>query len=379
VALLGFTTEHTEALDLEQPPYQFVRAYSDSFVYASSTSYAARVRPGVGHIEYCYPEYDTATGQYLADIIRHFPADIVVRAYASILHIVQLPFLLRQSPLPDVAPTVYRIRRLVLGLGNGSGLVLVAAAIALMMAANSRIGLFLLFFVLYFGGYPAIQFMNRHYFHLEFITWWAAGFLVHLAVTRLPTRTMDGALVPSLAASRRGAILLAGCGGALILTLWAARAYQQASVRRLFGGYLAADKVPLPLPLTEPPDTLEPIPRASAAATDPETADFLEVDVNRWRCGDNPTITFRYQATRAEFSPTFTVPRSDRRAPTRILSPIYNGFRGIELSDTRPGCVDGAYRVGHQGQFLLMPEVVLTPGWQQVPLYQRLRGWGWPN
>jgi hypothetical protein len=54
--------------------------------------------------------------------------------------------------------------------------------------------------------------------------------------------------------------------------------------------------------------------------------------------------------------------------------PVYEDFQGIELPETRPGCVEGIYRVRDTRSLPLMLEVVLAPGWQRSPLYQRLDG-----
>ena len=52
--------------------------------------------------------------------------------------------------------------------------------------------------------------------------------------------------------------------------------------------------------------------------------------------------------------------------------PIYDGFGRIEFSDAPEGCVEGVYRVRNPAQFGMLLEVMLSPGWRQQPLYQRL-------
>src|SRR6185436_16302895 len=99
--------------------------------------------------------------------------------------------------------------------------------------------------------------------------------------------------------------------------------------------------------------------------SDPETADFLEVDLNRWRCGDRPVVTFRYgadYATRKAFSRSFVLDRDDSPTVTRIFMPVYDLFQGIDFSDARPGCIDGIYRLHDMNEPMLL-EVVLSPGW----------------
>src|SRR5436309_559204 len=93
--------------------------------------------------------------------------------------------------------------------GYGIGLAAVAAAVAVAMAADLRIGFFLVFFLLYFGGLPGTQFDPRHFFHLEFIAWWAIGFLLTAAIAR------RGAAV----SWRRAAVALSACLAALVLAL----------------------------------------------------------------------------------------------------------------------------------------------------------------
>jgi hypothetical protein len=171
----------------------------------------------------------------------------------------------------------------------------------------------------------------------------------------------------------RTAMLLTGCLAVLVLALWAARAYQQAAAQSLLGSYLAAGREQLPLAQVLSPGS-EPAIRVSPH-TDPETADFIAVDLNGSRCGEHAAVAFRYdEKSRRAYSRVFVVPRDDgSRGLTHIFMPIYGGFERLEFSDTPPGCVDGVYRVREPGRFPLLLEVLLRPGWRRAPLYQRLR------
>ena len=369
--LLGFAQDFTRPLDLERPPYDLSRQYLDEFAYTSVTSYAGRAQPGIGHIEYCTPRYEAAVSLLLRDLVVHFPADVVVRAYASILRIVELPFtwwnpapaptggLDDQPPNPDA--------------GHGLGLVLVIVTVGLISASSARLGISLVLFILYFAGYPAIQFDARNYFHFEFITWWTGAFVLQFVVSDLWSIVRNGGMGPLGAPMRRAAAVIAVSFAAMLLLLWSARAYQGATVRSLMQAYLEAPRTEIPSR-----DALAagfvPVAR-TVPATDPETADFLDVSLNTWRCSAESSVAFRYGvAARKDFSRVFAVPPStDVREATHILMPVYDGFDGIVVSDNRPGCLDGVYRVRTEGQPLLL-ETVLSPGWQRAPLYQRLRG-----
>src|ERR1051325_11674491 len=92
---------------------------------------------------------------------------------------VQLPLRWRKPPMPHVATDFYKVRSALTSHATDAGLFIVLAAVFLIAAYSLRLGLFVIGFLLYFGGYPAVQFGNRHFFHLEFITWWALGFLLH--------------------------------------------------------------------------------------------------------------------------------------------------------------------------------------------------------
>ena len=367
VVLLGFANQFSEPLGVEPAPYDVNREYLDEYAYTTVTSYAGRVQPGVGHIEFCEARYGVATRAYVMDVVTRFPADVIVRAYASILRIVELPFIGRGSDDENGQRPPRRA-------ADGTGLALVVAALALAMAANMRAGAFLLFFVLYFCGLPAVQYDARHFFHLEFVAWWAAGFLLQSAFTQLRLLMQQHGWRAAAAPVARTAAVLTGCLAVLVLALDAARAYQQAAAQSLLARYLASGREQLPLAQVLSPGSEVAI-RVSPHA-DPETADFIAVDLNGSRCGARTTVAFRYdQKSRRAYSRVFEVPRDEAsRGLTHIFMPIYDGFERLEFSDAPPGCVDGVSRVREPGQFPLLLEVMLRPGWRRAPLYQRLRG-----
>ena len=379
-ALLGFSAHFSGPLGVDQPPYQMSRVYSDSFINTTVTSYASRLQPDIGHIPYCEPEYDRQTGRYLREVGRRFPADMLVRAYASTLRIAELPFM---GP-PDAGAGGYEhAENQAPGKpgASGPGLALVVAAIGLAMGASLRIGIFLVFLVLYFGGYPAIQFDLRHYFHLEFITWWAVGFVLQSLVWGVRRLFKEWSWDPRWTMAVTDTVLgLAGCALALTLGLWLSRAYQEAAARSLFTRYLAADGEAVALHPSLLPRTIYPIPRA-VQSTDPETAEMLRVDVNAWQCSENEALTFRYgPELHADFPRTvFFRDRSGLHEPTYIFMPVYEGFLGIELAAGNAGCIDRVSRLAHPAQFSLLLEAVLPPRWESRPLYQRLSAVGPPQ
>ncbi len=353
VVMEGFARQFDEPLGVQPAPYEVSREYLDEYVYTAVTSYAGRLHPGVGHFGWCEQSYSGATRSELFDIVRRFPADVIVRAYASILRIVELPF----SPVPGIDDEDGRT--VDLSAGHGLGLALVVAAIAIVAATELRLGLFLVFFLLYFGGMPAIQFDHRHFFHLLVITWWAGGFIVQWLLTS--DRAVRGV--------RPAAIALAACAAGLIAALWVARFYQQHAARTMFADYLAAAHEQIPAPQLDAPDQGV----RTAPHADPEIADYVIVEVNAARCAAESSVVFRYaDPARRAYGRSFRIARTSDVGLTHILMPVYEGFGRLESVNTPPGCVDAVYRLRDVRRFPLLVEAVLSPGWRKAPLYQRL-------
>ena len=231
-----------------------------------------------------------------------------------------------------------------------------------------RLGFFAWFVVLYFGGYPAIQFQTRHHFHLEFITWWAAGFTIQQLAFAVRRLFHAGPWLDALRrAAGRVAVVSLTAAVTLVGVLGVARWYQQRRATELFDAYIAAPASPLALAGVE-----------LARAEGTTWPQFVEVRLNEAACGPNPVVTFRYNVTPADgdLSRTFAI---DRPSPvpgvTRFFLPVFALFKGVEFSDDRPGCVLGVSKVTDLTQFPLLLGAVLPPDWKGLPLHQRLRDW----
>jgi len=223
----------------------------------------------------------------------------------------------------------------------------------------------MMFFLAYFGGYPAIQFQTRHYFHLEFITWWAIGFVAcqALAVGWSMRTGIPDPRRYARAVARGSALVLTGVV-ALAVVLTAGRWYQERQVRRLFSSYIAAPKVRLA-------DPVAPL-RDVAPGQWPQ---FLEVDVNEAACGPDASVTFNYDHTLATEDFTRTVAMRARTQPagvTRIFQPVFERFASVEVAGGGTGCLAGVYRFPDLTSFPLLLGATLPPDWESMPLYQRL-------
>ena len=369
VTLLGMQTPFETSLRLRPAPYDFGYAYADGYVISTVQGFAKRTQPAVAAPPYCGHEYDVASGQLAFDIVSSFPGDFVTRAYASILQIVEVPFLRQSPPAKDWSGWFFVMRERAVASLHVLGIPLAVAAVLLTASVSIRLGFFLLFFLAYFGGYPAVQFQERHYFHLEFIGWWAMGFLAHQVVTAfIAFRTERPEMAPLV---RRHALRAAAVAISAVFVLGglvgAARYYQERQARQLFSMYIAAPKAALADmsgPLTGVPADGWP--------------QFLEVDVNRAACGPQPTVTFRFdpKIPDRDFTRVVSVAKpGDASGPTRLFLAVFESYAGLEFSDAGPGCVIGAYRFTDLQKLPLLLSANLPPGWESMPLYQRIARW----
>jgi hypothetical protein len=377
-ALLGLGQNFTEGLELSAAPYDWGSAYADGFVYKTAVSYGRRIQPGSGHIEYCSHAYDEVTGRYLMEIAGRFPADMLTRAYASALHITSLAFAPAGTPLPDVAPTFYGIREHGFSWLRWTGPFWAGAALFLLGTTSVRLALFLAFVLLYVGGYPAIQFSNRHYFHLELLTWWSAGFVLQqLASKPSSWIRLSAQAAPGAPSWRQGARVTALICSVAVTSLLILRGYQQLTLKSFFQRYLVAStETVAAIKPDMPPGTLYRI--SPSPAADAETGEeFLAVTLNASRCGVRPAVTFRYDEAYpdANFTRTFTIGTNETATTlelAHIFTPVYKRFVGVELSGTPPGCDGTVARVSTSDLTLLLP-VALPPRWDREPLYQRFK------
>ncbi len=367
VFLLGLTAPFDQALGVSGGAYRWGHLYKDEYLWATIASYANRFRPDLGYIEYCSHEYDIASWEYLRRIVLTFPADMLTRAYASALKVLDLPF-----------QGIAALTR--------AGFLLTALLVLITGATSLRMALFAVFVVLYFGGHSAVQFLPRHYFPLEIIGLAVLAFLVdhaaRLAVALARGRRFDRRALLAVHA-RRAAVCALVAAGLLSAPLAMLRWYQNRRAVRLLESYVAAAARPVPLQTVAPGRyRLSSEPGHSAMSTQIEAVEalgrsralFLDAEFNAAACAPGTTVSFQYDSTyqATDFSHSVRLQVTAPGTPTRLFEPVYAGFRGLDVSDPSPACFERLLAVTDAGRFALLLPAQLSPGWESQPQYQRI-------
>jgi hypothetical protein len=365
VFLLGLASPFNDALGVKGGSYGWGHLYNDEYIWATVSNYATRFRPDLGYIEYCSHEYDTASGEYARHILKMFPADIVTRAYASVLHVLDLPF------------ERFHVLRY-------AGSLMAAAFVVAISWSSVRLALFAVFMAAYFGGHPAIQFQPRHYFPFEFMTWVVAAFLFERGVRWSLSGAFErSAWVPQRTARLQSAVVLAIVTTTVVAPLAILRRYQNGRASALLESYVAAPASPLPLHLVAPgqlrlpvdPSALPPRAVDVIAALGRAKARFVEAVLDAAACRPGTTLTFRYDPAypAVDFSRTVELPAVPPSAGlTRLFEPVYATFTGIDISDPSPACQPMVAVMDSADQFRLLLSAQLPPGWESQSQNQQI-------
>jgi hypothetical protein len=354
VALLGLMTPFDGPLGIERPIYDLGAGYDDGLAFEAIDSYAQRMERR--SVVLGSSEYDSAAFGYLGHVARTMPGDVLTRALAAIRGVPL--FVLRnylsppewaQSKLVD---QLYYARALILPRVSRLAAIAVAIAIFCVAGRSIRAGIMLLLLLAIFVGSTGTQFHERHFFHLEFLPYWALAFLGQSAVAAwwAPPRRAEVVLACKFAVV---------CAVVLGSSLAAARAYQDHQVRGVLEAYLRAPRQPLTS-------------QARKAADGLATA-FVVADLGGDRCpAGTIAVTLHGPGKR-------TVQAHVDRAtgePTRVFFAAYSPRDDertalVTVDESAGSCLERVDRVDPAGMPLLL-NATLEPHWRDGRLHQRL-------
>jgi len=407
VALLGLMTPFDKSLGIRGSYYDWGYAYVDQFGANIVNSYSHAVHGRF--VEYFSKEYDREAVAYLLQIARHWPADFVARGYASVLNILEMPFTvgtyaysIPYAATSDRMTAFYGWQTsLLLRYLAGRGVVLTVLALAIISTRSVRTAAALLLLLLYYAGYPAIQFDVRHFFHLEFIAWLALAFVLQQAVSFAWSRAR-GDIESFRTAARmwarplaRAVVFVIAATTLIMGSLTTLRAYQAPHVRALVRDYAAAPKERLET--TRLPDGQNAliVSRGLWELARDETAlmpvrlRYLVAEFSASAACDvvQLPVNFRYwyREKPSDFSRQIVLKLMPSGGATRVFFPAYynhswssskgpseSHFDGIELPRRDSGCMTALYRITDRSRFPLLLDMTLAPAWEQAMPFQTL-------
>lgn len=399
-ALLGLMSPFDDALRVENGSlYDVGYLVGDSYAAAIVGGYASRIAGRPQPIEAYSTRYDAALNGYLARIATTLPADLVIRGYASLLNVVWLP-----SGAGETRPLPYASSRWAARASAARSALLRAvrllwpaallAAFAITAASDLRLATVIGALFVYFAAYPAIQFNERHLFHLGLIPLAAAAFVIQSGLDRRFLRDVPAGWPGRLALfAAAGAILIA----APVIAL---RQYQQRRADTLLRSHIAAavENVPVVESILGNGDVALDVSSAAegGARSVPGSveSDYLVAEFGGAAC-DARTVemTLRYAASDpfVDFSRTVAVaPPIDAGTMSRVMITVFYyyqpvdattphriwyRFKGIELGGEDRACLTGLRRMAHPIAAPLLLNAQLPSDWDRAPLYQTLTDW----
>lgn len=386
-ALLGLTDPLTSELRLTPSLYRVGAHLSDTFADLKVGDYAARVLHAPVP-QLCSAEYDAASRPLYLQLARTFPADFVVRAYASVLQILRVSLAIPDSMVP-MAPfsgsgamtALYGGLSAITSPLGPLGVLLTLAAVAGAFGSSLRLGLALTVCVLFLTGYPAIRFDERHWFHLRFIAWWAAA-LVATHLVRSGAGSWPAARL--IRAGAATALLI----GLLVAALTAVRAVQTGRVERLVADYLRAPREILTTRVVDPSSMLvDWRPRDYGTPPAHRGSDLIAVTLDAAACGGTGPLdlTVRYDANvpSHDMSATYNMSRPVAGGPAPTLfvpvfwqadrDSVWLRFSGFGIANAPVACIGQVARVADAADLPLWVELNLPADWASHRLYESMR------
>ncbi len=383
-----------DRMDFGHASYSMHHHYSDYFDFTVVNNYARRAgytTPMQGHFTAGHGE---ASGKYMREVMGLVPADMFSRGLASLTALSSVNADAAREAATITQPHGDLLRRRAdryrfLGAHfERWGLVYALAALLVLSISNLRLGIAAALLCIYFGAYPSLLYEFRHFFHLAFVPYWAAGYLVSKGCRQLMwlAKTLYKkdytALRPQrcLKKTALGVAFVAVVIVALGLTLVVLRAAQQRRMDRFVALYADAALTPVETTWSGTDDRLllrpaEPLPGLLATATLPvfeSAGEYLALSLRhtgyplhlRILYEDKPMVDFSQWSTP---QPGLTGAEGDYLFFFPVYELVWPGdtearrgsFTGLLIPEQHRQAVKGLYRVTNSDAFSLWSFVAL--------------------
>ena len=256
-------------------------------------------------------------------------------------------------------------------------------------AVNPRLGLAAFVAIMILAGYPALRFSERHAFHMEILSLFSLGFLLHGAWFMIAAAwrnrkdfTWGEVFTQAKSLGTRGVAVALTIGLLLLGPLWIARLWQVRQVEPLLTAYAQADRELLrtEMEALDGGQTRIRLPALTdLSGKSPVLPMYTDVIALEFAPFPDPlTVTFDFDAEHPNFrfDRTMTVPATPpgETENTWLYYPVYYGeaaqFQGIFLPTLPAENLRGVYRLSTLRDRGILLNAVLAPGWESGPLYQ---------
>jgi hypothetical protein len=381
VIFLGLMTPFDPLIGIERSIYDCGYMFgSDASAWAIVGDYKQRVAQSPGALQYVSQDNERFAAQYLYEIARTFPADMLTRIYAAIhTALTEVPFGVSypnwgvdiELP-PDGDPTglrdleghlidermnaplyvtnefllkLYTLRSAILGPLKFVGVLLAAVPILAVCVWNFRVALFALFFVFYWCGSLVMQFDIRHAFHMQIVGLFAMCIIIQTLYRILFDVEFRRAIVTGLDSKRKLIFALAKpllFATAIILALWGPleilRSIQRTGLINLFALY---EQAPVETKFVYGDDLGKSIEQADRMRIDlrqtypdgEETkglvySDYYVLEIGRHASHGSPIVEFRtvFESNNMDFNDhgrTYQI-QLPLQGTTKVFVPVYN-------------------------------------------------------
>lgn len=362
VQILGGQDWVTEAMHAVNPLYDYGLVFDDSHITALLNSYGRRVLGTTTTVYFFSREMQDVSTRLLTDYWTTFPGDLVLRVIAATIRVLQL---------------------------SGLGLSVAVAGLAIAFVRDLRTGWFLAFLTLYLSAYVSLVFQHRHFFHLEFISWWLAGLLAQavllagVAMRDAKEFVDDGRRLVRPGLRAAACLLLIGASSAAVLA--AARGYQQRQVVRLVQRYEEAPRDERRFSRAATPssdvmlrvDGISLRDRERGTNPAPTLGDYL---VARFTCRDEQPIVVatKYLPPPDGWERRFTLPCAAAGSISTLMVPIYqydpaHVFDGLVVSARDADAVRSVSTLRQDASTRLWLDLLIPADWRSRDWVERLK------
>ena len=381
VILLGWMQPFDANLGVSPSPlYEHGYLYLDGYMYTVLQSYSDRIYD-VGSIAFASAAYDRIGMQYYMDLVTHFPADLMIRAIASIKQVLllihnyfyHLSIFFQGTPFANPLIQLHQIFRPLAPLS----LVMILLVTLIYSIHNMRKGVALVLIIGYLCAYPSLQFAPRHYFHLE---WMGIGFVLVMVqcisdmfIKRDNFKSIWQLLIAFVSTQmvRKNAMIVLATVTVMISSLYGLRWVQSQQVENMVTTALQAPKLKQEVTLTEEGDyvIVQPTMDRDLETTELYT-DYVRLDFSRSiGASERFEITWLYDSDQPHhnFTRTMTVDLVSSASRT-LFQPVYSSkdfqFVGIKMLKEDLQSLAGMVLVDYNKDMRLLLSLNLSAEWQ---------------